>query len=86
MEDDMPFVEGSFRLPNGAWQVVIVSRDDVIEPEVVLHIWGSGVSGVVIRFPKDRKLDGDAVQRLLSETMDVTEWVVVCGPDSIHLR
>ena len=34
MEEDMPFVEGCFRLPGGEWQVVIVSRGDVQQPLV----------------------------------------------------
>src|SRR5262245_47640183 len=35
MGEDMAFVEGTYRLPGGDWQVVIVSRYDVAEPQVV---------------------------------------------------
>jgi hypothetical protein len=35
MNDDMEFVEGTYRLPNEDWQVLIVSKRDVPEPIVV---------------------------------------------------
>jgi hypothetical protein len=86
MEDDMSFVEGTYRLTDGVWQVVIVSRRDVSEPEVVPQRWDSGVSGVFIRFPRTGKLNRAAVEQVLSESMSVSEWVVVRGPDSMQLR
>src|SRR5262249_47142452 len=48
MDDDMAFVEGTYRLAGGAWQVVIVSafERDVPAPQVVPQRWESGVSGV----------------------------------------
>jgi hypothetical protein len=86
MGDDMDFVEGTYRLPGGEWQVVIVSRYDVQEPEVVPQQWESGVSGVLIRFPRSGRLDRAAVERVLSTSLGVWDWDAVRGPDSMKLR
>jgi hypothetical protein len=83
---DMAFVEGSYRLPGGDWQVVIVSRYDVVEPQVVPQRWESGASGVLVRFPRSARLDQAAVERVLSAALGVREWVAVRGPDSMQLR
>lgn len=88
MDDDMEFVEGTFRLPGGPWQVVIfsASRRDVPEPEVVLQVWDTGASGVFVRFPCHLPLNAEAVERVLSRALGVSEWVRVRGPDSMQLR
>jgi hypothetical protein len=88
MRDDMSFVEGTYRLPGSDWQVFIFlgSERDVPEPEVFPDTWESGVSGVVIRSPRQRPLNMAAVEQVLSAAFGVTEWVRVRGPDSIRLR
>jgi len=86
MDDDMGFVEGSFRLPGGCWQVVIVARYDVPEPVALQQVWDSGVRGVFIRFPNESLLNAGAVERVLSANLGVSEWVAVRGPDSMQLR
>jgi hypothetical protein len=86
MGDDMGFVEGTFRLPGGDWQVVIVSRYDVPEPVAVPQVWDSGVRGVYVRFPRGWPLNAVAVERALSDAVGIAEWVVVRGPDSMQLR
>ena len=86
MDGDMPFVEGTYRLPGEDWRVVIVSRCDVTEPEVASQVWDSGVSGVFVRFPRRGRLDRVAVERALSDALGVSGWVPVRGPDSIGLR
>jgi hypothetical protein len=86
MLDDMSFVEGTYHLPGGEWQVVIVSRYEIAEPQVMSRHWESGVSGVFIRFPRFGKLNREAVERVLSGALGVAEWVRVRGPDSIQLR
>ncbi len=88
MDEDMPFVEGTYRLPGGDWQVVIFSafERDVPEPEVVPQVWPSGVTGVFVRFPRGERLDSAAVERVLSAALGVSEWVRVRGPDSMRLR
>jgi hypothetical protein len=86
MEDDMSFVEGTYRLPGGDWQVCIFSRSDVTEPQVTTGRWESGVTGLFVRFPKSVRLNRAAVEQVLSATLGVREWVVVRGPDSMQLR
>jgi hypothetical protein len=86
MDDDMGFVEGTYRLPGQGWQVVIVSRYDVPEPDVVRGRWDSGFTGVFIRFPRVARLNAGAVERVLSAALGVSEWERVRGPDSMQLR
>lgn len=86
MDDDMPFVEGSFRLPNDGWQVIIVSRYDISEPQILRQQWPSGVRGVRIRFPESRRLDQEAVEFLLCSEFGISEWKRIAGPDSMQLR
>jgi len=88
MDDDMDFVEGTYRLPGGQWQVVIVSafNRDVPEPQVSPQRWESGVSGVFVRIPRTEKINAATVERVLSAALGVSEWVRVRGPDSMQLR
>ena len=90
MGDDMAFVEGTYRLPGGDWQVVIVLGSprarDVPAPQVVPQRWASGVTGVVVRLPRAERINAAAVERVLSEALGVSEWVRVRGPDSMLLR
>jgi hypothetical protein len=88
MDDDMPFVEGTYRLPGGDWQVFIVlaSDRDVSSPQVVPRRWESGVAGVCIRLPRGQRINAATVERVLSVTLGVSEWVRVRGPDSMQLR
>jgi|SRR5215831_11862061 len=88
MDDDMEFVEGTYRLLGGQWQVFIFSafQRDVPEPQVVPQLRDSGVSGVFVRFPRHERLNQAAVERVLTAALGVTEWVRVRGPDSMQLR
>jgi hypothetical protein len=86
MENDMSFVEGTYRLPGREWRVFIFSRKDVAEPHVEQGSWESGVSGAFVHFPRSARLDQTAVERVLAGALEVREWVVVRGPDSMHLR
>lgn len=88
MDDDMEFVEGTYRLPGAGWQVVIVLRSDrnLPEPQVMSKRWESGVSGVVVRLPRDERINTTTVERILSQALGVSEWVRVRGPDSMQLR
>jgi hypothetical protein len=49
MEPNMGFVEGTYRLAGGDWQVFIFTRSDVAEPQCRPNRWQSGVSGVVVK-------------------------------------
>ena len=86
MDTDNSFVEGSYRVGEGAWQVFIASKRDVTEADIKPSTWDSGVTGVVIKLPRGACLDKALVERLLSDRLDVAQWVEVRGPDSISLR
>jgi hypothetical protein len=86
MEDDMDFVEGTYRLPGADWQVLIVSCYDVPHPEVSPECWHSGVSGLFVRWPRAERLNRTTIEQLLSAELGVSEWVLVRGPDSMQLR
>lgn len=86
MTADMAFVEAAFRLPGEAWQVLIVSRRDVLQSEITRTEWESGVKGLVIHFPSDQTLDARTVEDILSEATETRHWRVVRGPDSMSLR
>jgi len=87
MEDDMSFVEGTYRLPGRDWQVVIFSSDQIPEPVIKMHAqWKSGVTGIHVRFPRGKKLNKTVVLRIMSDCLGVTEWVETRGPDSMQLR
>ena len=82
----MEFVEGSFRLPDREWQVVIFSRYPVSSPQIEPTTWASGATGVLVRFPTNVPLNKAAVERLLAEQFGVDEWIEVRGPDSMQMR
>ncbi len=88
MDDDMEFVEGTYRLPGEEWRVVIVSAfgRDISEPLVSRQKWESGVSGVFVRIPRTEQISAATVERVLSKALGVSEWVRVRGPDSMQLR
>jgi hypothetical protein len=81
MKDEMSFVEGTYRVDGGDWQVVIASRSRVSGASVRESRWASGVAGVVIKLPRTERLNRDVVERLLSEFLGVTSWREVRGPD-----
>lgn len=86
MEDDMDFVEGTFRLPRGKWQVVIVSKGAVASPEVKPTTWGGSMTGLIVTFPASLKLSRAAVEDVLGRSLGVNQWEEVRGPDSMQLR
>ena len=88
LDDNMGFLEGTYRLPGGDWQVVIVPppRETVADPAVEPSEWDSGVTGVVVRLARGGRVNAPAVERALGAALGVSEWVRVRGPDSIVLR
>jgi len=86
MEDDMAFVEGTYRVQNGDWQVFIFSRKDIQTPEAKPSRWESGITGVVINVPRVFYLNKEVVEEMLSEWLEVSEWQEVRGPDSLQIR
>jgi hypothetical protein len=86
MDNDMEFVEGTYRLPGGEWEVFVFVRRDATEPSWKPSRWESGVAGIVVEYPRGRRLNKVAVEEVLSAALGVKEWVEVGGPDSMRLR
>ena len=86
MEPDMGFVEGTYRLPGGLWQVFVFSRRDLPSPWVDNASWASGVTGLQVLYPTAAVLNRTTVERLLSDALGVQQWQQVRGPDSMQLR
>src|SRR5688500_18251622 len=88
MSDNMPFVEGTYRLPGRDWEVVIFGPDDTVGEPVVITTghWESGVTGTFVKWPPSRRLNKSVVLSVLSNTLGVTQWEEVQGPDSMQLR
>ena len=85
-DDDMVFVEGTFRLPGRFWQIFAFSNEDVPE---IRHQFGISESGIVsIGFGVPRKIciDHRLIVEAMSEVFEAGSWVVVRGPDSMVLR
>ena len=86
MEDDMAFVEGSYRIGGCDWQVFNISKRLIDEPSWKSGTWDSGVCGIVVLVPKRMPLNVESVERLLADILGVGEWERVKGPDSMRLR
>lgn len=86
MEDDMSFIEGTYRLKDGDWQVFIISKAPVEVAQTKSSCWSSGVTGVAIHLPCSVQLNKQTVKKILSEWLEIAEWREVRGPDSMQLR
>jgi hypothetical protein len=86
MDDDMSFVEGTYCLGAGDWQVCIFSKRAVEQPAWRRCTWESGVSGIVVHVPCAFRLNMASVEGLLSQALNVEVWERVQGPDSMRLR
>ena len=89
MTEDMPFVEGCYRLPGEAWEVFIFTHLNNGPYGIGVWkdlIWDSGVRGLNAVMPADTKLSKETVFNVLSQALGVAEWAEVRGPDSIVLR
>jgi hypothetical protein len=86
MADDMSFVEGSYRVGNGNWQVFIFRKDAIEIPEIISGHWPSGVTGIFVRVPISIRLNKKAIELLMTERLGVAQWCEVQGPDSMQLR
>lgn len=88
MTEDMAFVESCYRLAGGVWQVFMFRRYNGTEAVGVKQnlTWRSGVTGLNAILPSDAKIDKSVVLTVLSDTLGVTEWSEVLGPDSMQLR
>lgn len=53
MEDEMDFVEGTYRLPGGEWQVFVFTiLSETTVPQWTPTQWEGGVTGVFVRYPR----------------------------------
>jgi hypothetical protein len=92
MEEDNPFMEGSYRLPGELWKVVIFTKDDVpgvqFQPSTWKRPtkWEREVMGMAVRFPKDAKMGRPELLRAMTSAFGFSEWFEVHGPDSMSLR
>ena len=86
MTDEIDFAEGTYRLPGGEWEVFVFVRRDATDPRWKPSRWESGVTGMVVEYPRDRALNKTVAEEVLSAALGVKEWVEVRGPDSMHLR
>jgi hypothetical protein len=87
MEPVMDFVEGTYRVPGGDWQVFVFTPDEsAAAPTVTAGRWSSGATGVAVAWPRCSALNEAAVLRTLGVHLGVTAWEHVRGPDSMALR
>lgn len=86
MESNMDFIEGTYRVDGGPWNVFIFKRDGIETPQIAPARWDSGVEGVLIRYPRTATLDKDTAQSILGTWLNVSTWFEVKGPDSMNLR
>ncbi len=88
LDEDMEFLEGTYRLPDQDWQVFIASafQREVPDAQIVPQRWRSGVTGILLRIARPEKINAGTVERLLSEALHVSDWTRVQGPDSMRLR
>jgi hypothetical protein len=87
MDDDMPFVEGTYRLGSGEWKVFIFLMTRTAGEMVWNHsTWDSGVGGIVFQVPSGMPLNMATVEALMSKALGCGSWRRVVGPDSMVLR
>ncbi len=90
MEDDMNYVEGTYRLPGRFWEVMIFRRSDVPQlqhrPNQPPVEWSSGITGTVFDVPRGENLNREYVRKALRVAFGHEDWVEIRGPDSMVLR
>jgi hypothetical protein len=82
MKDEMSWVEGTYRLDGGVWQVFIFLRErpGIRNVGVTTNIvWESGVTGLNVIVADDAKLNKEVVLETLSDVLGVTQWSEVEG-------
>jgi hypothetical protein len=86
MDDDMDFVEGTYRVGEGSWQIFIFSKQPVDGPCWRACTWQSGAPGIIVHVPRTFQLNMASVESVLSRALSVGDWERVQGPDSMQLR
>jgi hypothetical protein len=87
MDDDMSFVEGTYRLPGSSdWCVLIFSKRPIEQAVWRRSTWDSGVRGMNFHVPESMRLNASQVESLMSVALGIAHWRRVRGPDSMNLR
>lgn len=88
MSNDMPFIEGCYRLKGEPWQVVTAFKcERVLQVEVRDGLtWKSGVTGMNVIFPEAAVMNSSVLLELMSSYLGIDNWLEVTGPDSMALR
>jgi hypothetical protein len=85
-DEDSIFIEGCYRLSDGVWRVLIVSKKNIGEMIAKSSTWENGTEGLVIHVPKSSNLSKNSLERMLANLLDVTCFCEIQGPDSMDLR
>ena len=86
MEDDMDFIEGTFRLPGSDWKVFIVMKRQVSRPDIAETEWANGASGLIITVPVSLQLNKQILEYEMGKHLGVARWHETRGSDSMSLR
>ena len=86
MDEDMDFVEGTYRIDGSDWCVFIFSKRPRAVPTWNASTWDSGVWGIVVQVPLGTRLNMTSVESILSHVLGVGTWKRIRGPDSMQLR
>ena len=87
LDDDMGFFEGTFRIPNAFWGLVLVHKSADIQEQVInKYQWPNGLTTIEGDVPKNRPLNLDRIIEILKSFYSDSDWQLVNGPDSMILR
>ncbi len=86
VDDDMNWVEGTYRLPGKFWEVMLFGKQDVPTLQYRTGQWPSNIAGTVFDVPREAKLNRQYIQQALAAAFGIDSWVEVQGPDSMVLR
>jgi hypothetical protein len=81
--------EGCYRRPGDIdWLVFYVTNQpDGLELGVLPDAtFSSGIRGLMILCPSDRKLSKAGVKQMIADAIGEEEWIEVRGPDSLFLK
>lgn len=92
LDEDNDYLEGSYRLPGGFWQVVAFKKEDV--PEICSKPgrweratkWEETATGLLVSLPRNCTANREFILKAMAQVTGIAVWVEVCGPDSMHLR
>jgi len=92
LEEDNDYIEGSYRLPGGGWQVVAFKKDNVPAIQAKpgrwerLTEWEETATGMIVSLPRECTANREFVLKAMAQITGIAAWVEVHGPDSMHLR